>query len=82
MARGSAVARAGIICTSETSKNAAKLTFAKGAAWPDPADLFNAGLEGKPRRAIDLREGDSIADEALKSLIRAAVTLNQSKLRR
>jgi hypothetical protein len=68
----------GIICTGETYKNAVKLTFAKGAALPDPSGLFNASLEGNTRRAIDIHEGDTIDEEALKALIRAAVALNTS----
>jgi hypothetical protein len=66
----------GIVCTGETYKNAVKLTFAKGAALPDPAGLFNASLEGGTRRAIDLHEGDTIDGKAFKALIRAAVALN------
>ncbi|HEU0157053.1 MAG TPA: DUF1801 domain-containing protein [Stellaceae bacterium] len=73
---------AGIVCTGETYKNVVKMTFAKGAALPDPAGLFNASLDGNTRRAIDLRQGDTIDGEALKALIRAAVTLNQTKSRR
>jgi hypothetical protein len=69
---------AGIICTGETYKNVVKLTFAKGASLEDPSGLFNASLEGNTRRAIDLREGDTIDEEALKALIRAAVALNTS----
>jgi hypothetical protein len=69
----------GLICTGETYKNAVKMTFAKGAALKDPARLFNASLEGNTRRAIDFREGDKIDAQALKNLIRAAVTLNKSK---
>jgi hypothetical protein len=72
---------AGIICTGETYKNLVKMTFAKGAALPDPAGLFNASLDGNTRRAIDFREGDNIDEAALKTLVRAAVTLNQSKAR-
>ena len=72
----------GLICTGETYKNVVKMTFAKGAALEDPARLFNASLEGSTRRAIDIHEGDKIDAAALKSLIRAAVTLNQSKSRR
>jgi hypothetical protein len=72
---------AGIICTGETYKNLVKMTFAKGAALPDPARLFNASLDGNTRRAIDFREGDNIDEAALKTLVRAAVTLNQSKAR-
>ena len=73
---------AGIICTGETYKNAVKMTFAKGAALDDPSGLFNASLDGNTRRAIDLREGDHIDEEALKALIRAAVTLNTSSAAR
>jgi hypothetical protein len=69
----------GIICTGETYKSVVKMTFAKGASLEDPADLFNASLEGNTRRAIDFHEGDEVDDEALKDLIRAAVDLNQSK---
>ncbi len=67
---------AGIICTGETYKAVVKLTFAKGASLDDPAGLFNASLEGSTRRAIDIREGDRIDDNAFKALIRAAVALN------
>ncbi len=70
---------AGIICTGETYKTVVKMTFAKGAALKDPSRLFNASLEGNTRRAIDFHEGDKIDEAALKTLIRAAVTLNQSK---
>jgi len=70
---------AGIICTGETYKEVVKLTFAKGAALPDPSGLFNASLEGNTRRAIDVREGDSVDGEALKELVRAAVALNRSR---
>ncbi|MEE1609766.1 DUF1801 domain-containing protein [Microvirga sp. CF3016] len=69
----------GIICTGETYKNVVKMTFAKGASLEDPSRLFNSSLEGSTRRAIDLREGDRIDEEALKALIRAAVALNTSK---
>jgi hypothetical protein len=68
----------GIICTGETYKNAVKLTFAKGASLNDPSRLFNASLEGNVRRAIDIHEGDTINETALKALIRAAVALNTS----
>jgi hypothetical protein len=71
----------GLICTGETYKNVVKMTFAKGAALKDPSRLFNSSLEGNTRRAIDFREGDKIDEEALKTLIRAAVTLNKSKQR-
>ncbi|MES2902334.1 MAG: DUF1801 domain-containing protein [Pseudomonadota bacterium] len=70
---------AGIICTGETYKSAVKMTFAKGAALPDPSGLFNSSLEGNTRRAIDIHEGESINEDALKALIRAAVALNTSK---
>lgn len=72
----------GLVCTGETYRNVVKMTFAKGAALPDPADLFNASLAGSTRRAIDLREGESIDEEALKALVRAAVTVNQAKRHR
>jgi hypothetical protein len=67
---------AGILCTGETYKSAVKLTFARGAALPDPSGLFNASLEGNTRRAVDLHEGDEIDEQALKALVRAAVALN------
>ena len=69
----------GLICTGETYKNVVKMTFAKGAALKDPSRLFNSSLEGNTRRAIDFHEGEQINDEALKTLVRAAVTLNKSK---
>ena len=69
----------GLICTGETYKNVVKTTFAKGAALEDPSGLFNSSLDGNTRRAIDFREGEKIDDEALKALIRAAVTLNKSR---
>ena len=69
----------GIICTGETYKAVVKMTFAKGAALPDPSRLFNSSLEGNVRRAIDFRENDKIDAAALKTLIRAAVALNTSK---
>jgi hypothetical protein len=72
----------GIICTGETYKSVVKMTFAKGAALKDPARLFNSSLEGNTRRAIDFHEGDKINEEALKTLVRAAVALNQSKAKR
>ncbi|MBF6987637.1 DUF1801 domain-containing protein [Cupriavidus sp. IK-TO18] len=72
----------GIICTGETYKNVVKMTFARGAALDDPAGLFNASLEGNTRRAIDFQEGDKIDEKALKTLVRAAVALNQSTRRR
>jgi len=70
---------AGIICTGETYKNVVNMTFAKGAALKDPSRLFNSSLEGNTRRAIDFHEGEKINEAALKSLVRAAVTLNQAK---
>jgi hypothetical protein len=69
---------AGIICTGETYKDKVKLTFAKGAALADPSGLFNSSLDGNVRRAIDLHDGDTINEEALKALIRAAVAVNMS----
>ena len=66
----------GIVCTGETYKSIVKMTFAKGAALKDPAHLFNSSLEGNVRRAIDVRENEKINEPALKTLIRAAVTLN------
>jgi hypothetical protein len=69
----------GIICTGETYKAVVKMTFAKGAALEDPSGLFNSSLEGNTRRAIDFHEGEEIDEKALKTLIRAAVNLNESK---
>ena len=69
----------GIVCTGETYKNAVKMTFAKGAELKDPARLFNSSLEGNVRRAIDIHEGDTVDEAALKALIRAAVALNLQK---
>ena len=66
----------GDICTGETYESVVKLTFFKGAALDDPAGLFNASLEGKVRRAIDIKEHDEIDEGALKDLIREAVALN------
>lgn len=66
----------GILCTGETYKAAVKLTFAKGAALDDPAHLFNAGLDGNTRRAIDLHEGDVLDGAAFQALICAAADLN------
>ena len=70
---------AGIICTGETYKDKVKLTFARGAALPDPSKLFNSSLEGGTRRAIDIREGENIDESALKDLIHSAVALNTSR---
>ncbi|WP_455287419.1 DUF1801 domain-containing protein [Cupriavidus necator] len=69
----------GLICTGETYKSVVKMTFAKGAALKDPSGLFNSSLDGNTRRAIDFHEGEDIDEEALKTLVRAAVTLNRSK---
>src|SRR5438270_1868239 len=68
----------GLICTGETYKNVVKMTFAKGAALKDPSGLFNSSLDGNTRRAIDFHEGEKIDEEALKALVRAAVSLNKS----
>jgi hypothetical protein len=72
----------GIICTGETYKNVVKMTFAKGASLKDPSGLFNSSLEGNTRRAIDVREGEEIDEEALKDLVRAAAALNKSKAKK
>jgi hypothetical protein len=72
----------GLICTGETYKNVVKMTFAKGATLKDPSGLFNSSLEGNTRRAIDFHEGEKVNEKALKTLVRAAVTLNTSKARR
>jgi hypothetical protein len=69
----------GIICTGEAYKAAVKLTFAKGASLPDPTGLFNSSLEGATRRAIDIREGETIDEPSLKALIQAAAGLNAQK---
>jgi len=69
----------GIIGTGETYKNVVKMTFARGAALQDPSRLFNSSLEGNTRRAIDFHEGEEIDESALKTLLRAAVTLNKSR---
>ena len=71
----------GMICTGETYIGVVKMTFAKGAALDDPSGLFNSSLDGNTRRAIDFREGEKIDEKALKTLVRAAVTLNKSKAR-
>jgi hypothetical protein len=72
----------GIIAVANAHKGKVKLTFAYGASLPDPDKLFNAGLEGNARRAIDFFEGDKVNKPALKNLIRAAVNYNQSKLKK
>ena len=69
----------GLICTGETYKNVVKMTFARGAALKDPSGLFNSSLDGNTRRAIDFHEGEKIDEKALKTLVRAAVTLNESR---
>jgi hypothetical protein len=69
----------GLICTGESYKTVVKMTFAKGAALKDPSGLFNSSLDGNTRRAIDFHEDEKIDEEALKTLVRAAVTLNKSK---
>jgi hypothetical protein len=75
--RGTPVwAHDGMVCTGETYQEVVKLTFAKGAALPDPAGLFNSSLDGNVRRAIDIRERDELDEAALQALVRAAVTLN------
>jgi hypothetical protein len=68
----------GIICTGETYRKVVKMTFLKGAALEDPSGLFNSSLEGNTRRAIDIHEGETIDEAALKELIRGAVALNTS----
>ncbi len=68
----------GILCTGETYKSVVKLTFARGASLKDPAKLFNASLEGKVRRAIDIREGEKIDEAAFKALVREASAANQA----
>ena len=69
---------AGFVCTGETYKSVVKMTFARGAALSDPSRLFNSSLEGNTRRAIDFREDDEIDEQAFVTLIRAAVSLNES----
>jgi hypothetical protein len=74
--------RDGIIALANAHKGKVKLTFAHGANLPDPDKLFNAGLDGNERRAIDLFEGDKINEDALKTLVRAAVKFNQLKIKK
>jgi hypothetical protein len=71
----------GIVCTGESYKAAVKLTFAQGASLPDPSKLFNAGLEGNLRRAIDIRQGESVDATAFKELIKAAVARNTASMK-
>ncbi len=82
MERGSGVVSRRTDLHGETYKDHVKTTFAKGAALEDPAGLFNSSLDGNTRRAIDFHEGERIDDEALKTLVRAAVTLNRSTAQR
>lgn len=70
---------AGIICTGESYKSVVKLTFLKGASLKDPKKLFNSSLDGNARRAIDIREGETVDADAFKALVREAVELNASK---
>jgi hypothetical protein len=70
----------GIICTGETYKTVVKMTFARGAQLKDPSRLFNSSLEGNTRRAIDFHEGEKVDEKALRTLVRAAVTLNKAKV--
>lgn len=72
----------GIITTGEVYKTVVKLTFARGAALPDPKGLFNSSLEGNTRRAIDIPQGAEIDEAAFKALVRAAVELNLAKKKR
>ena len=72
----------GIIAVANAHKQKVKLTFSYGASLPDPDKLFNAGLEGNARRAIDFLEGDKINERALKNLVRAAVDYNQTKFKK
>ena len=72
----------GIVCTGETYKSVVKLTFAQGASVPDPSGLFNASLEGNMRRAIDIREGETIDARAFKALVKAAVAENASSAKK
>ena len=69
----------GIVCTGETYKAVVKLTFARGASLPDPRKIFNSSLEGNMRRAIDIREGETVDEAAFKDLIRAAIEANGAK---
>ncbi len=81
--RGTPVwSRYGIVCTGETYKSVVKLTFLHGASLPDPAGLFNSSLDGKVRRAVDLRQGDVLNKAALAALVRAAVAVNGAKTKK
>jgi hypothetical protein len=72
----------GMLCTGETYKSVVKMTFAKGAALPDPSGLFNSSLDGNVRRAIDFHEGETVNEKAFKALIKSAVALNTSKTKK
>ena len=72
----------GMLCTGESYKEVIKVTFAKGAAIKDPSGLFNSSLDGNVRRAIDFHEGEKINEKAFKTLIRAAISLNESKTKK
>jgi hypothetical protein len=72
----------GIVCTGEAYKKVVKLTFARGAGIPDPTGLFNSGLEGKTRRAIDIHEGEAVDARAFQALVRAAVAGNAPAAKR
>jgi len=72
----------GIVCTGESYKSVVKLTFAKGASLPDPSGLFNSSLEGNTRRAIDVREGETVDARAFKALVKAAVAHNASSTKK
>jgi hypothetical protein len=72
----------GIVCTGETYKKSVKLTFAKGASVPDPAELFNASVDGNVRRAIDFAEGAEVDEKAFKALVKAAVLVNRAAQRK
>ena len=72
----------GMICTGESYKEIIKLTFAKGASLKDPSGLFNSSLDGNVRRAIDFHEGEKINEKAFRTLIRAAISLNESKTKK
>ena len=71
----------GLVCTGETYAKAVKINFARGARLPDPARLFNAGLQSNARRAIDIHEGTEIDSDAFKALVKAAVAMNGAKKR-
>jgi hypothetical protein len=74
--------RDGIVCTGETYNKVVKLTFAQGAKIPDPAHLFNSSLEGNTRRAIDIREGETVNARAFKTLVKAAAAHNAKAKKR